>query len=136
MTNSYNFTIRALTGTNTEYSSSTYRHVSFGNYDNNSHDYFKENSASRFRFLPGWHFNTGNNSKGENMEMWFSATANKAFRFNAIVSSTFYNSLSNNVNFQASGAINDDSQTWTGIKIYADGGTIHRCNAELYGMKK
>ena len=70
------------------------------------------------------------------MEMWFTATANKAFRHNTIVSSIFYNSNSDAVAFQAAGGINVTDQTWTGIKIYCDGGTIHQCNAELYGLKK
>jgi len=135
-TSANNFTIRALTGTSTEYTSSNYRHHSFGNYGSNSHDYFSEHSSNRFRFVPGWHFNTGNNGLGENMEMWFTATANKAFRFNAFLSVVWYNGVSDDVAFQAGGGINDTGQTWTGIKIYADGGTINRCNAELYGLKK
>ena len=135
-TSNANFTVRALTGTSTEYSSSNYRSVSFGNYGSNSHDYFRELTSDRFRFVPGWHFNTGNDGKGENLEMWFTATANKAFRHNTIVSTIFYNSNSDAVAFQAGGGINVTDQTWTGIKIYCDGGTIHKCNAELYGLKK
>lgn len=136
VTTANNFTIRALTGTNTEYSSSNYRSASFGNYSNNSHDYFVELTSNRFRFVPGWHFNSGNLSKGENLEFWFTATANKAFRYNALASSVFYNGNANCVNFQAAGGINVTDQTWTGLKIYCDGGTINKCNAELYGMKK
>jgi len=132
-TSSSNTTVRMLTGTNTEYTvSSSYRHTSHGRSDSqDGHDEANE----RWRFTAGYHANTGNDNKGAMLDFWLHADANTAATHNSQWCNPFYNSNSAKVTFNSSGGVNATDQTWTGIRLYADGGTIHKAKVELYGLK-
>ena len=60
---------------------------------------------------------------------------NTAATHNSQWCNPFYNSNSDRVTFNSSGGVNVTTQTWTGIRLYADGGTIHKAKVELYGLK-
>jgi hypothetical protein len=134
VTSSHNTTLRFLTGTNTERSDSSYKTMGDFRY-NSSYDNFDENGADRFRFSPGFHANSGNDAKGSQLNFWFSAEPNKTANGNAQWSTMYYSGNSNRVVGNTGHSFDQTGLTITGIKIYADGGTIANANARLYGLK-
>jgi hypothetical protein len=132
VTSANNTTVRMLTGTNTEYTTSDYRGASHGR--NASSDGFNE-TFSRFRFAAGYHANTNNFARGCMLDFWFSADANRSMTHNSQWCNPFYNNQADMVVFNSAGGISSTSQTFTGIRLYADGGDIYNYDAEVYGIK-
>ena len=132
VTSANNTTVRMLTGTNTEYTTSDYRCASNGR--NSALDGFAETNT-RWRFTAGYHANTSNTDRGCMLDFWFSADANKSATHNSQWCNPFYNNSADIVVFNSAGGISSTSQTWTGIRLYADGGDLYNYDAELYGIK-
>ena len=133
VTSGHNTSVRLLTGTNTEYSTAHYRNVGDGRYDG-GYDYMNETSANAWRFSAGWYANSGDNNKGAMLDLWFTADAGRTAEFNSLYGTLYYDNESSYAVFNSSGSI-PSNQTWTGLKFFANGGTISNCKVELYGIK-
>jgi len=134
VTTGNNSTLRFLTGTNTERTDSSYKSMVDGRY-NSSYDNMDENGADRFRFSPGFHANSGNDAKGSQLNFWFSADPNKTANGNSLWSTMYYQSSSHRASFNGGHSFEQTGLTITGLKFYADSGTISNANARLYGLK-
>ena len=136
VTGNNNTTVRLLTGTNTEFTSSVYKMVGDGRYAGSSagYDNFSDTTASRFRFSAGFHANSTDNNQGAMLDLWLTLDASRTAEFNAQYTSPFFNNNDRYAIFNSGGSC-ASNQTWTGLKFYADGGTITNCKVELYGIK-
>ena len=136
VTDANNTTVRLLTGTNTEFTGSQYKYVMDGRYAGNSsgYDNTADTGGSRWRFSAGFHASSTDNNQGAMLDLWLTLDAGRTAEFNSLYISPFYNNGANIAYFSGGGSC-ASNQTWTGLKFYADGGTITNAKVELYGIK-
>jgi hypothetical protein len=133
VTSAHNTSVRLLTGTNTEYNTAHHRSIGDGRYST-GYDYFNETGANAWRFSAGFHASSTDNNQGAMLDLWFTADAGRTAEFNAQYGTMYYNNTADYAMFNSSGSI-PSNQTWTGLKFFANGGTITNCKVELYGIK-
>jgi hypothetical protein len=136
VTSANNTTVRLLTGTNTEFTSSVYKMIGDGRFagSTSGYDNFSDATATRFRFSAGFHANSTDNNQGAMLDLWLTLDAGRTAEFNSQWITPFYNNNDRYAIFNGGGSC-ASNQTWTGLKFFADGGTITNCKVELYGIK-
>ena len=133
--------VRAMTGTNTEYSQSNYYGAGDGYYKQYSggsgggQDQFSNTGSSYMRLTPGFYQDEDSMGWSGRIIMDLTGEANKPLTINGIYYTPRYNNEYVYQGTYSNSAI-DSSQTWTGLKLYMhSGGNIKNMDLTIYGMK-
>jgi hypothetical protein len=132
---------RALTGTNTEYSSSNYYGCGDGYYkqysggSSGNQDQFSNIGTTYMRFTPGFYQDEDSMGWSGRITMDLTGEANKPLTINGIYYTPRYTNAYVYQGTYSNSAI-DSTQTWTGLKLYMhSGGNIKNMDITIYGMK-